>query len=311
MRHVIAILNAEAGTLLDRNGEEVRALVERGLGRDGRKVEVQLLRGKNFLRAITESGSGPHDAVIVGGGDGSVSLAVRHLHGTGKALGILPLGTLNLLARDIGMPTDLEQAVAVLGAAEPGMVDIATLNDRLFHTISGMGFFSQMARAREMARKLKLWRFLAVALAAIYALRRSGRFELDVTVDGKTRRFDALAVLVSVNRFSGPGWHRGRLDEGVLEVHITEERGALARLKAGADMVTDTWRDNPGITSLVGREIVLARPNRSRSWVSTDGELERETMPLTYRVVPAALSLLMPARQEQAPLTEARSHKRW
>ncbi|QIB32617.1 diacylglycerol/lipid kinase family protein [Ancylobacter pratisalsi] len=294
MKNTIALLNADAGTLLDRNAEEVRALVERGLGGGGRTVEVHLLRGKNFLRAIRASGNGPHDTVVVGGGDGSVSLAVRSLHGSGKVLGILPLGTLNLLARDIGMPVDLDQAIAALSTAEPGEVDLATLNDRIFHTISGMGFFSQMARAREMARKLKLWRFVAVALAAFYALRRSGRFELDVTVDGETRHFDALAALVSVNRFSGPGWHRGRLDEGVLEVHIVEERGALARLKAGADMVNDTWRNNPEIISLTGQEIVLRRPNRSRCWVSTDGELDRENVPLTYRIKPAALAVLRP-----------------
>ncbi|QFR32845.1 diacylglycerol kinase family protein [Ancylobacter sp. TS-1] len=296
MRHLLVLLNARAGTLLDRNAEEVRHLVGQTLEGEGRKVEVHLLSGRNLVRAIRESGRGPHDTVIVGGGDGSVSLAARSLEGTDKVLGILPLGTLNLLARDLGMPTGLDKALAALDAAEEQTIDLAALSGRPFHTISGMGFFSQMARARETARKWKLWRFLAVAIAAVYALRRSGRFDLDVTVDGTEHRFRAFAALLSVNRFSGPGWRRGRLDEGVLELHVAEDRGALALLRAGADMVTDSWRGNPGIVSLTGRHIVLRRPNRNRVWVSTDGELGREAIPLDYRIMPGALKVLVPPR---------------
>lgn len=298
MHHVLVLLNANAGTLLDHNAEEVRDLVEQGLGDGDLQVEVHLLRGKNLVRAIRESGRGPHDTVIVGGGDGSASLAAKSLDGSGKVLGILPLGTLNLLARDIGMPTDLPEALAALAAAQVREVDFGTLNGRPFHTISGMGFFSQMARARETARQWKLWRFLAVIIAAMLALRRTGRFDLEVTVDGTPHSFRAFAALVSVNRFSGPGWRRAHLDEGVLELHIAEDRGALALLKAGADMVADTWRSNPGIVSLTGKRITLRRPNRDRSWVSTDGELAREKMPLDYRVMPRGLKLLIPPKGE-------------
>lgn len=298
MRQILVLLNANAGTLLDRDAEQVRALVADELGNGDSKVDVHLLRGKQLVKAIRESGKGPHDTVIIGGGDGSVSLAVSSLDGSGKTLGILPLGTLNLLARDIGMPTDLEQAMAALGDAHAEPVDIATLNGRPFHTISGMGFFSQMARARETARRWGLWRFFAVAIAAVYALRRTGRFELEVTVDGVTQSYRAFAVLISVNRFVGPGWRRAQLDEGQLEIHIAEDRGGLAKLKAGADMVADTWRDNPGIVSLTGREITLRRAGRRRTWVSTDGELDRETMPLEYRIVPRRLSVLFPPKKE-------------
>ncbi|WP_428030670.1 diacylglycerol/lipid kinase family protein [Ancylobacter sp.] len=303
MAHLLVLLNANAGTVLDRDAEEVRRLVADGLDGDGRTVDVQLLRGKELVRAIKASGTGAHETVIVGGGDGSVSLAVQSLEGSDKTLGILPLGTLNLLATDIGMPRDLDAAIRALREATVAEIDLATLNGRRFHTISGMGFFSQMARARETARRWKLWRFLAVAIAAIFAVRRSGRFDLEVTVDGTPHRFQAFAALLSVNRFTGPGWRRARLDEGVLELNVAEDRGGLALLKAGADMVADTWRDNPGIISLTGREIVLARPARARSWVSTDGELGREDMPLTYKIVPRALKLLIPPAADGAAKT--------
>lgn len=294
MQHILVLLNADAGTLLDRDAAQIRTLVEHGFGGGNRKVEVQLLSAKKLAHAIGEAGKGPHDTVIIGGGDGSVSLAIRSLHGSDKVLGILPLGTMNLLARDMGVPLVLDQAVAALANGEPAAIDLATLNGQLLHTISGLGFFSQMARAREAARHWHLWRFFAVLIAALIALRRMGRFHLQVTVDGETRDFDAFAALVTVNRFSGPGWSRSRLDEGVLEVHIAEDRGALAKLKAGADMMTDSWRDNPGIITLTGRKIVLERRARRRVWVSTDGELGREDLPLSYHILPGALKALLP-----------------
>lgn len=293
MHRILVLINADAGTVLDQGPDKVGALVEQELGGQGREIELRLLKSRKLLDAIREADEGPHDTVIVGGGDGSVRLAAATLGRSDKTLGILPLGTMNLLARDIGMPLDLTEALHALDRAEPKKVDLATLNGQTFHTISGMGFFSQMARAREAARHWKLWRFFVVTIAAILALRRSGRFTLDVEVDGETRRFDAFAALVTVNRFSGPGWHRTRLSDGILEVHVAEERGALAKLKAGADMVTDSWRGNPGIVSVTGRRIVLRR-RRSRGWVSTDGELAREKMPLVYEVMPGALTLLVP-----------------
>lgn len=295
MRHIQVLLNADAGTVLDRGADAVRGLVEHELGRNGREIELHLLSGRKLFEAIAAAKDGEHDTLIVGGGDGSASFAARTLAHSGKALGILPLGTLNLLARDVGMPLDLQQALAALDEAKPHRIDLGAINGRLFHTISGIGFFSQMARAREAARHWKLGRFFVVGIAAVYALRRAGRVALDVTIDGREHSFDAFAALVTVNRFSGPGWRRARLDEGILEIHIAEDRGALAKLKAGADMVTDSWRGNPGIVSLTGRTIELRR-RRSRSWVSTDGELSRERIPLNYTIQPSALTLLMPRR---------------
>ena len=298
MHNVLVLLNAKAGTLQNRDGEAIRRDVESRLSRDGRTVDVRLLTGDALVRAIRASGRGQHDTVIVGGGDGSVCLAARCHENSGKVLGILPLGTMNLLAHDIGMPTDIAQALDALDSARPMRVDMGSLNGRRFHTISGFGFFSQMARARETARQWGLGRFFAVPIAAFLAIRRTGRIHIDVTVDGQARHFAAFSALVTVNRFTGPGWRRGRLDEGVLEVHIAEDRGALARLKAGADMMTDNWRGNPGIVSLTGHDIVISRRGRNRTWVSTDGELGRERLPLHYRIMPQALELLVP---ENAP----------
>jgi diacylglycerol kinase family enzyme len=197
---------------------------------------------------------------------------------------------MNLLARDLGLPTDPREAIAALAQAAPRQIDLAEINGRPFHTLSGLGFFSHMARAREEVRGHPLGRLVSVLLAWFRALRRTAPFSIDVAIDGRSERVTALAALVTSNRFA-PDWRRPRLDEGVLEMHIVEDQGALTKLKAGAALLTGSWRDEPGIRHIVAREITVAS-RRRHTHAATDGELVRERMPLRYRALPAALNVL-------------------
>ncbi|CAL8978690.1 Putative lipid kinase BmrU [Rhodoplanes serenus] len=290
MRRILVLLNARAGTLVDHGPEPVRAALG-ALGAGGRQVDIHVVAPKAMPAAIAEAARSSHDALVVGGGDGSANLAASALAGTGKVLGVLPFGTMNLFARDLRMPADIEEAVAALGAAAPQEVDLATLCGRPFHSLSGIGFFSQMARAREETRGHPLGRFLGVAVAALRALRRSGRFRFEVAVDGRRETVDAVAVLVTNNRF-GLDWRRPRLDEGLLELHIAEDAGTLGLARAGADLLTGGWRDNPGIRSMTATSVTISHVRR-RAWTTTDGELVRAKMPLHYGVRPRALTVLM------------------
>ena len=294
MRSVLIILNERAGSLIDRDPLAVKAELGRRLARPGCKVDVLLAHKRGISRAIDRGASSDYDTIIVGGGDGSVGYAAGRLAGSGKTLGVLPLGTVNLLARDLGLPTNLDDAIGAIEVSVPSSIDLGTLNGRAFHTLSGMGFFSQMARAREETRDLP-GKVLRVLAAAARALTRTGRFTLDVTIDGRTQQTDAVAVLVTVNRFSGEKWRRARLDEGTLEVHIVEDSGALGKLKAGVDLVTGGWRNNPGIRSIPAQRVTITS-GRHRAWVTTDGELVRERVPLVFNIRPRILSVLMPAR---------------
>jgi diacylglycerol kinase family enzyme len=299
MRKVFVILNARAGTLLDRDPAEVKRQVETALRGPGREVEVMLAQGRAITRNIAQAAKGGYDTLIVGGGDGSASCAAQHLANTPIALGVLPLGTLNLLARDLGMPTDPAEALAALADAHPQPIDLATLNGRFFHSISGLGFFSQMARAREEARDLPT-RLLRLGAAALRAFNRTGRLQIEFDVDGRRRSMDAYAVLVTCNRFGGTDWRRSALDGGTLEIHVAEDEGALARLKAGFEVLTGSWRTDPAIHSYTAQTLRIASPRR-RVFVATDGELARERVPLNYALAPRALTVLTPPASAASP----------
>ncbi|MDC7788208.1 diacylglycerol kinase family protein [Rhodoplanes sp. TEM] len=303
MRRILVLLNARAGTVVDCGPETVTAALA-ALGEGGRQIDVHMVAPKAMPAAIAEGARASHDALVVGGGDGSVNLAARALAGTSKVLGVLPFGTMNLFARDLRMPAGIDAAVAALKTAAPAEVDLATLDGRAFHSLSGIGFFSQMARAREETRGHPFGRLLGVAWAAVKALRRTGRFRFAVALDGRREVVDAYAVLVTNNRF-GPDWRRQRLDEGLLEVHIAEDASTLGLARAGADLLTGGWRDNPGIRSITAREVTIAHVRR-RAWTATDGELVRAPMPLHYGVAPRALTVLM-APPEDPPTPAVRA----
>jgi diacylglycerol kinase family enzyme len=225
------------------------------------------------------------------------------LAGTDIALGVLPLGTMNLLAHDIGLPRDLPGALAALGRAEPRKVDLGTLNGRAFHGVSGIGFFSQMALAREQMRD-KRGRVLGWLIALGKALVRAGRMSIEIEIEGRRESIEAYAALVTVNAFDAPGLHRAHLDGGRLEVLVAEHRGALAKLKTGADVLVGAWRNNPGIHAFTAERITI-HGTRRRAWVATDGEVTRETLPLRYAIAPRALTLLVPPEGIRGPEEEA------
>ncbi|MEP9348729.1 diacylglycerol kinase family protein [Xanthobacter sp. KR7-225] len=296
---MLVVLNAEAGAVRDGGAEKVRDEVDAALTRADMDVEVMLASGEEIARVIDQVPHRGYDTLVVGAGDGTVSYACSVLAGTDIALGVLPLGTMNLLAHDIGLPRDLPGALAALGRAEPMRVDLGMLNGRAFHGVSGIGFFSQMALAREQLRG-KCGRVLGWLIALGKALVRAGRMSIEIEIAGRRESIEAYAALVTVNAFDAPGLHRARLDGGCLEVLVAEHRGALAKLKTGADVLVGAWRDNPGIHAFTAERVTI-HGRRHRAWVATDGEVTRETLPLRYAIAPRALTLLMPPESIRAP----------
>jgi YegS/Rv2252/BmrU family lipid kinase len=293
MDDTLVLLNARAGALIDIGADRVRDALVSSLKGRAERVDIRLVRPGYLKDEIQRAAQSDVSSLIVGGGDGSVNCAVHALAGSPKTLGVLPFGTMNLFARDLGMPANIEEAIDAIGCARPRRIDLARVNGHHFHSLSGLGFFSQMARAREEVRGHKLGRLVGVGIAAIRALHRTAPFSLDIRTESRREHVDAVAVLVTNNRF-GPDWRRPSLDEGVLEIHIAEHAGALSKLKASANLLTGAWRnddDTDGIRSFVARHVAIGRKRR-RTFAATDGELRREYIPMRYEMRPRALTVL-------------------
>jgi diacylglycerol kinase family enzyme len=172
-------------------------------------------------------------------------------------------------------------------------MDVGSVNDRLFHSISGMGFFSLMARNREYARRrFPFSRAVAFVVAATRSILFTRAIVVDIGIGSERRVVEADAVLVTVNSFDGAEWRRQRLDGGVFEVHILNAGGLYSRCKAAFSIVSGGWRTSANLMSFTGSQVTLTRRDKRRGHITFDGEVERKAGPLVYNMLPGAVRLI-------------------
>ena len=148
-----------ATVLINRGGgavaadSEISDKVAAALAKAGVEAKVELVDGGDCAvrsKAIAERGD---PLLIVGGGDGTISAAASALVGTETRLGILPLGTLNHFARDLGIPTDLDAAARLIAGREDRGIDVAEMNDRVFINNSAIGLYPLMVVDRDVQQR--------------------------------------------------------------------------------------------------------------------------------------------------------------
>ena len=291
--HHIVVVNARAGTVLEAGAGAFAARIVAAFEANDCSAEIRLVHPRELDDALSLAIADGDCVPVIAGGDGTINGILAVLLQADRAVGVLPLGTVNVLGRDLGLAGVLEDQIAALCKGEPMVLDVGSVNDRLFHSISGMGFFSLMAREREYARR----RFpFSRTMAFIVAATRSILFTRAITVDigiGEERRVvEADAVLVTVNSFEGAEWRRERLDGGVFEVHILNAGGLYSRCKAAFSIVSGTWRTSGNLMSFTGAEVTLTRRDKRRGHITFDGEVERKSGPLVYKLLPGAIRLI-------------------
>jgi len=301
----IVLVNASAGTVLQYDGKSLPARIGTLFAEAGVAADVRRVEARSFMAAL-EQAKRADQPVIIAGGDGSVSAAVQVFAESGTPLGVLPFGTYNLLGRDLGMSTDYEEAVRQLASGEERRIDLGRVGGRYFHTLSGLGFFSRVARQRAEVRKSIPSKVVGAAIAFMRSFTRGGN--LDVVIDGGhgPERFRTPAILITNNLMEGETWRRPRLDAGVFEVNVVRGDVPFALLRGGIAAMTGSWRESGDIATWSTPSLTLSF-RRPRVFLSVDGEVRRPRTPLHYEIAPKALTVLAPAMstQLQAPLAES------
>ncbi len=294
---VRVIVNKGGGT--SRGDEAEAERIGAAFASQGVDADVRMLAPDGIVDAFREAAAAPGlDAVVAGGGDGTLSCAAGQLAGTGRAFGILPLGTLNHLARDAGIPAGLKDAVAVIAAGNIRDIDVAEVNKRVFVNNSSVGLYSDMVRLREadQARTGRGKRF-AMLIASLASLRHFRRHRLWISAPGLEAPVRTPMLFVGNNRYQVSLFalgQRERLDQGQLCLYAVRATGRAHLFWAGVRGIfgrLDQQRDF--ITAFVNEaEISSDRPVLT---LSADGETVRMETPLRYRIRPKALKLIVPA----------------
>ncbi|WP_186420390.1 diacylglycerol kinase family protein [Bosea sp. CS1GBMeth4] len=292
------VANARAGSVLEAGVDVFARRIADAFAAAGCRAEVELLPPRllhDHLRAaVADEAMIP----VIAGGDGTINGALPILVSGGRPVAVLPLGTVNVLGRDLGLVGTLEQQIAAICRGSAVAIDVGSVDGRLFHSISGMGFFSLMARQREYARRrFPFSRLVAFLFAASRSILFTRPISVEMEIGGERRAVEADAVLVTVNRFDGADWRRDRLDGGVFEIHILDTGGLLSRAKAAVSMLRGSWRSSRHLISLTGTSVTLTRRDKRRGHVTFDGEVERRAGALGYRLLPGALRVIAPPRE--------------
>ena len=288
------VVNRQAGTVRSMGEEAVRELVTSAFAAE---ADLTFLDGAEMDGHIAGLLQEERVArLIVGGGDGSVAAAAGLLAGTPVALGILPLGTMNLMAQTIGLKADLAAALAQLREAEARPVDAGRANGRLFLHHVSFGLQPRMVRIREkLGYRSRLTKMLAAVRASIAVLRTRRALRLGITVDDQPIELKTTGLIFSNNVYENAMMlKQARLDEGILGIYALAPMPLLAFLRLAIDVLRGRWRDNVNIKELRGRTVHLTRHRRASIKATLDGELVLFDLPLTVASHPAALHMLVP-----------------
>lgn len=284
---VLAFVNHKAG---DDREAGARALAM--LRARSPSLDVREARGETLLDVVIR-GARDVDAFVLGGGDGTFSLALPALLERGLPLGVLPLGTANDFARSVGVD-DVEGACDVIAAGCTRAVDVGSAGGVPFLNAAAVG--APAAAARELTASLKKqFGILATAVAAPDIARRTQAFGLSVRVDGAAfEQPHTIAALVTVGRFAGGiPVEYSDLDDGRLHVLACRSRGPFDAVSLAFSALTGGMHRNANVTERSGRVIEMRTDVPME--IAVDGDV-REKTPLSFEVRPRALRVFAPDR---------------
>jgi len=291
------VLNVAGGTLKKIERDEAKRLIERGLADGGHDASVEMVEPNGVEIAIRRALDRGVDGVVAGGGDGTISHATNLLADTGKAMGVLPLGTLNLFARDLDMPLQLSDAVHALATADRMEIDVAEVNGRVFAIHASLGVYPWVLRRRDEQQSRFGWtKWPAFGRAALKALSNHPVLKAQLDIDGEQRDVETPLLMVACNPVAdhaGPLLRRDALASGKLVLYIGRNNGTKGLLKIGVDALRGTWNQSNALDN-VECERLTVHSRRRRLVVALDGEVDALETPLRFHVRPRALTVLKP-----------------
>ncbi len=269
------------------------------------QVQIHLLReagaGASLARAALDRGC---RAIVAVGGDGTFNDVLQGVMASGVStdvtLGLIPMGTANVLAGVLGLPlADPHGAARVVCAGHTRSIDVGQTQSHWFALAAGVGFDAEAARRVSSRWKRRVGEAAYVASAAKLVLRYPRHAIRLVCDDGPVRAFDAYLVVVANGGQYGGRFRLGanvRLDDGLLDVYVCERSGplALSVLRHGLALLRNRFEGVAGVRHFQVRDVVITSDTPLA--VHLDGDAAGAT-PLHVRVEPNALRVLVPKEE--------------
>lgn len=297
MAGTVVILNPEAGSVKNAAAvvRRIRHLPDVEVRRTARKGDAV-----RFARTALRKGC---EMIVAAGGDGTLNEVVNGIGATTSdiRLGLIPLGTGNDFARTLGLPTDLDEAIAVLAAGQTRAIDLIRVTSdkvRYFVNVSAGGFSGLVNEKLTPAMK-KTWGPLAYLRSAVAALPQLRAYRTKVSfTKGKRSTSSTLSlynVVIANGRYVGGGTliaPRASIDDGLLDIILIKERSAAKLALLAAKVALGHHLSSDAIVFRRGAKVTVN--SRPGMWFNVDGELVGNE-PATFEVLPRALQFVVAA----------------
>ena len=250
-------------------------------------ISVEVLNTEHPDHATELAALAGDRLVVAAGGDGTVNEVINGL-GKGATLGILPLGTANVLARELGLPLDAEGACERILRGEEARIDLGVATnregvERRFACMAGIGFDAHVVRA--VTPRLKRYlRSLAFAVTAFKVLFEK-EFPPVQVIHGDTTHVTRFAIIAGDFRVT----HPGLLTNGELETILVERVSLLLRPDILGSLLARRPLDR-SMRSFTAKELRACAPGAYVP-VQLDGEVWG-SLPMSFRVEPRALEVI-------------------
>lgn len=302
-RRYHVLLNCRSGTALT-TGISAETIAER-FHAAGLDATIDADMDRPLADRVADARRSGAEIIVAAGGDGTVTAVAGGIVDTDIALAILPLGTVNLLARDLGIPLDLDTWFDTVETMQTRLMDVGEVNGRIFLHKVVVGFIPGVAKGRETIRGRDT---LGVRLGFIrFFLRRlfrSRRMAVEITTRGGEKRIKrVVALAVGNNEYDeglGRFFSRQRLDDGLLTLYLLKHLDFFDLVRLTVEMMAGAWKQDEAI-EIESVPAVTLRTRHPTVKTMFDGEVETLTSPLAFRIRPEALTVLAPLGA--APIT--------
>jgi YegS/Rv2252/BmrU family lipid kinase len=293
----VVILNERSGACLKAGGSHSADAIGRAFAAEGVEADVRCIPAQKISAEVKAAITRGVDTIVAAGGDGTINAVASVLVGRDVPLGVLPMGTLNHFAKDLGIPLDIAEAVKVIALNHSVAVDVGEVNRREFLNNSSLGVYARAVIERDHTQnRLGIAKWPAMALAAIKTFRLAPMLHVRLDMNGRVIRLKTPLVFVGNNRYRlelPQIGARDRLDEGVLSIYVATAHTRWGMLKLLFRAAFGKLRESRDFEAMYAKEVWIETRHR-RLHVAIDGEVVRLHPPLHYRIRPGALRVFIP-----------------
>ena len=294
MGHIAVVLNAASGQ--GASVEAAKRLTDI-FAAAGREARITLAEGGSKISsAMRREVADGCETLVAGGGDGTISTGAAAVLDRDIPLGVLPLGTLNHFAKDLGIPLELEQAVRVVTDGALCRVDVGEVNGRVFLNNSSLGVYPAIVRLRERYQASGRGKWLAAIWATLAVLRRNPFMAVRIIVEGETAVRRTPFVFVGNNEYRMAGLKPGvreSIASGHLALYVLNAGGRMGLLQLAWRVVLKGAAEVEEL-DLITIEDITVETRRRNLQVALDVEVVTLQSPLHYQIKPAALRVHVP-----------------